>query len=284
MPSASTLRKQIEAVLADRIPAALSPVCRTIRPVAPTGIDAVDELLDGGIPIGAITELAGPECSGRTSLAHSFLACITRSGSVAAWVDVSDTFDPESAAAAGAVLDRVLWVRCGAVATTTHGRTGSRFLREEMYLQPQARGRMTVRESAPWKRLDKALRVTDLLLQAGGFRAIVLDMGSVAAEVAARVPLATWFRYRAAAERSQSSLVLLTGHSCATSSAELLLRFRQGEACDDERTVFTGMKYRVDVERSRFAQATSNVVLLRKPPLREKSAEWRSRPAWAGVR
>src|SRR5579863_10416038 len=65
----------------------------------------------------------------------------------------------------------------------------------------------------------------DLLLQAGGFSAIVLDMAGIAPEHAARVPLATWFRYRAAVERTRASLLLLTQHSCAKSSAELLLRF-----------------------------------------------------------
>ncbi len=52
-----------------------------------------------------------------------------------------------------------------------------------------------------WSRLEQGLRVTDLLLQAGGFSCIVLDMGSLNAEYALRVPLATWFRFRAAAER-----------------------------------------------------------------------------------
>ncbi|MDQ2834513.1 MAG: hypothetical protein M3Y50_12345 [Acidobacteriota bacterium] len=41
--------------------------------------------------------------------------------------------------------------------------------------------------------------VTDLLLQAGGFSAIVLDLGSIAPEHVSRIPLATWFRYGAAA-------------------------------------------------------------------------------------
>jgi hypothetical protein len=50
--------------------------------------------------------------------------------------------------------------------------------------------------------MDQALRAMDLLLQAGGFGAIVLDMESVAPEHVSRIPLATWFRYRAAAERN----------------------------------------------------------------------------------
>src|ERR1700756_4978254 len=113
MPSASAIRLQVEAAIAHRIPSALTPMARVVRPVAPTGVAAVDELLEGGLPIGAISEFVGPESSGRTSLALSFLAGITRAGSVGAWVDVGDGLDPESAAAAGVDLSRLLWVRCG---------------------------------------------------------------------------------------------------------------------------------------------------------------------------
>ncbi len=116
MPSAATIRLQIETALAHRIPSALTPAQRVIRPVVPTGVAPVDELLDGGPPVGAITEMTGPECSGRTSLTFSFLARLTQVSSVCAWIDVSDTFHAESAAAAGIDLARLLWVRCGAVA------------------------------------------------------------------------------------------------------------------------------------------------------------------------
>ena len=61
------------------------------------------------------------------------------------------------------------------------------------------------RSISSWARMDQALRVTDLLLQGGGFSAIVFDLGSLAPEFASRVPLATWFRYRATAERTQAS-------------------------------------------------------------------------------
>jgi hypothetical protein len=109
-------------------------------------------------------------------------------------------------------------------------------------------------------------------------------MAGIAPEFVARVPLATWFRYRAAAERTRASLLLLTQHSCAKSSAELLLRFRPGEARKDERTVFTGIAHRLEVERRRFAQADTNVIPLRKPPQSVNAAQWRSQSAWAGVR
>jgi len=316
---------------------------RVTRPVAPTGIAAVDDLLEGGLPVGALTEFVGQECSGRTSLALTFLAQMTRTGNVCAWIDVCDGLDPESAAATGIDLSRLLWVRCGVSAESARLSPGFRL--PEKYLvpppvkkgfhgcgfgphpqtevkgpseavsdlrrpealaprcaeaqrrikperevllpvspMPAAKLNPRVRSGKPWARIEQALRVADLLLQAGGFAAIVLDMAGIAPEHSARVPLATWFRYRPAAERTQTSLLLLTQHSCAKSSAELLLRFQHGKACDDETTVLTGIEYRMEVERRRFNQVHANIVPMRKPPQRENGANWRSRAPWAGVR
>jgi recombination protein RecA len=351
MPSAAALRLQIETALARRIPSALTPAPKLLRPVAPTGVPSVDALLDGGLPIGAITEMVGPESSGRTSLALSFVAGLTRQGHVGAWIDVSNMLDPESAASAGVDLSRLLWVRCGAAAAQASPSGAYRFaLPEKYFVPPQAKqglhgggcgghprnetkglaeavtgllrpaspapapvsalaprcaepqrrarperevfdppapppipsARPRTRAGKPWPRMEQALRAADLLLQAGGFSVIVLDMASLAPEYAARVPLATWFRYRAAAERTQASVLLLTQHSCAKSSGELLLRFRPGRARDDEATVFTGSVHRLEVERRRFTQTPSNVVPLRKPPQSVSAAEWRSHAAWAG--
>lgn len=345
MPSASAIRLQIEAALAPRIPSALTPMPRVIRAVAPTGVAAVDDLLGGGLPIGAITEFVGPESSGRTSLALSFLSGIMCAGSVAAWIDVSNGLNPESAAAAGVDLARLLWVRCGARSRSTpgpdeeafrlpgkylippqvkkglhgggfgpHPRTEvkglskavSEFLRPEALAprcaepqrrpqperetvapvlpQPAPKANLRMRAGKPWTRIEQALRVADLLLQAGGFAAIVLDMAGITAEHATRVPLATWFRYRAAAEKMQATLLLLTQHPCAKSSGELLLRFQQGNASSDEATVFTGIEHHIEVERRRFTQTSANVISIRKPPQRETGANWRSQSPWAGAR
>jgi hypothetical protein len=112
----------------------------------------------------------------------------------------------------------------------------------------------------------------------------VLDLGSLAPEFASRVPLATWFRYRAASESTQASLLLLAQCGCAKSSAELTLRLDPGGALKDEPTVFTGMTHSVEVARRRFTGAQDNVVPLRKPPQRANAAHWQSRATWAGVR
>lgn len=344
MTLAATLRLQIESTLAHKIPSALTPAPKMMRPVAATGIMPLDDLLKGGLPVGAISELVGAECSGRTSIALSLLAQMTRAGKVCCWIDVSNAFDPTSAAASGVELEQLLWVRCGA--TQPPSRTRSRnfvlpkkylavpavkkglhgggfgshprsevngiseamasFLRPETTTprcaEPQRRvcqkheafeaqdrpasaGIRHSHPSKPWSRMEQALRSTDLLLQGGGFSAIVLDMGGLAPEFVSRVPLATWFRYRGAAERAQSSILLLTQYSCAKSSAELLLRLQPVEALCDEATVFTGIQPRIEVARQRFVQAEkNNIVPLRKPPLSAHSASWQSRTTWAGLR
>ena len=107
MRSAFAIRLQIETALAHRIPSALTPAQKIIRPVVATGVAAVDELLDGGLPIGAITEMTGPESSGRTSLALSFAARVTQEGGVCAWIDACDALQVESAGAAGIDLSRL---------------------------------------------------------------------------------------------------------------------------------------------------------------------------------
>jgi hypothetical protein len=135
-----------------------------------------------------------------------------------------------------------------------------------------------------WGRIEQALKATDLLLQAGGFGAIVLDMGGLAPEHVSRIPLATWFRYRAGAERTQACVVLLTQHACAKSSAGLVLRMASGEEVTAGSTVLAGFERHVEVARRRFAEESNKVVSIRKPPQRAGVAMWRSETTWAGRR
>jgi len=150
--------------------------------------------------------------------------------------------------------------------------------------RPSKRYRPSTHKAKPWSRIGQALRVTDLLLQAGGFSAIVLDLGSIAPEHVSRIPLATWFRYGAAAERSRTSVVLLTQHACSKSSAGLVLRLEAGPPLAGESTVLTGMERHVEVSRQRFTEVSAKVVPFRKPPQRAIGADWQSKTAWAGIR
>jgi recombination protein RecA len=150
----------------------------------------------------------------------------------------------------------------------------------------QGRRGVSSGRARPWGRIEQALRAMDLLLQAGGFGAIVLDMGSLAAEHVSRIPLATWFRYRAAAERTQASVLLLTQHACAKSSAGLVLRLESDGVLTQEATVASGFARRMEVARQRFVEEENaeKVVPIRKPPQRAGVATWQSRTAWAGGR
>jgi recombination protein RecA len=84
------------------------------------GIPSLDALT-GGVPRGALTEIVGPASSGRTSVMFALMAEITRRQEVCALVDVTDSFDPASAEAAGVDLKRTLWVRCGKVSSQESG-------------------------------------------------------------------------------------------------------------------------------------------------------------------
>lgn len=259
MPAATLLRLQIERALEHRFPAALSPAPRTVE-TAPTGIVEVDGLLDGGLPVGAITEIAGPESSGRTSLALAFVARCTREGRPCAWIDTEDALDPESAAANCVVLRQLLWVRCHSNASAA--------------------------KNKPWPRLEQAIRATDLLLQAGGFAAIVLDLAGTAPEHARRIPLATWFRFRQAAARTRSSLVVLGRGACAQSCAAAVLECGSLSARQKGDTVLGGFTYSVSRPTRRFGTTATAPGGMRKGPTtvnpvrRPPVSDWSAACAW----
>ena len=436
MVAASSIRRQIEDALTHRVPGALSPRQRTVVPRVASGVPEIDALLGGGLPVGAITEVIGSSCSGRTSFALAFIAELTSAGQTTAWIDVADALDPESAAAVGVDLNRQLWIRCGSDSkqpkgdlaqpsdvlgllcaetrkNSPSGGGGSPHPRNEIRgmpeaiqallnrpdesgtaqtyypspttrdgenpvearrrrknigtpgmpnrsLQPKANGSIQRRawdrtEQAPTDRqplrrgehfhqqarhpvsimpccaetptmrmqarrgnagytpalnkdallektpvfstktgvkrsgtltaLDQAIRAADLLLSTGGFAALVLDLGSTPAEFASRIPMATWFRFRAAAERSRTTILLLTQHPCARSSAGLVLRLK-ASSVTTAGNLFTGRSYEVSVSRQRFEAVeeqhheVGKVVAMRKPPQSERRATWSRNTAW----
>ena len=262
MPASAAIRLQIERSLQHRYPAALTPSARTIHDVARTGILEVDELLEGGLPVGAISELTGPISSGRTTMALAFLAHRTAEGGVCAWVDTHDTLDPESAAANGVCLNQLLWVRC----RNAPGASGTANPRKHASQQDK-----------PWTRLDQALRATDLLLQAGGFAAIVLDLADVAIEHAHRIPLATWFRFRQSADRTRCSLLVLGRAPYAQSSAAVVLECQPMRAETAGGTVLRGFTHTMQRGRERFSPVTS---IVRKPP----TSTWSVQTQWNATR
>jgi len=154
----------------------------------PTGLAALDRLLGGGLPGGGLSEIAGPASSGRTSLALALLTTTTRAGEAAAFVDAADAFDPTSAQAAGADLERTLWVR-------------TRDRRE-------------------------ALRAAHLLARARGFALILLDLTRSEDPGAPHAEDGSVLRLSRAVSGDRAALVLLGERRRAGSWAELALELR----------------------------------------------------------
>src|SRR5437867_1995625 len=74
-----------------------------------TGSIALDLALGvGGIPRGRITEVFGPESSGKTTLCQHIIAEAQRKGGVAAFIDVEHALDPAYARACGVNVDELL--------------------------------------------------------------------------------------------------------------------------------------------------------------------------------
>jgi RecA/RadA recombinase len=139
---------------------------RDRRTRLPTGAEALDALIGGGWPKGALSELAGGRSTGRTALLLGSLAEALRRGETVALVDVGGTLDARAAARGGVALPRLLWIRCTPA---------------------------------------KALAAAEIVLAAGGFGLVALDLG----EQRVQTPSAAWLRLKRGAEQ-QGTAVLVT--------------------------------------------------------------------------
>lgn len=302
MHSRSTaLRLQVESALAQRVPGALTVRERPAPGVFPTGIAPLDALTGmGGLPRSALTEICGPASSGRTSVLLSLLAQATTRQEACALIDASDAFHPESAAAAGVDLGRLLWVRCSSSNTKTHlpRRTQRNTKVEEGESHPDQSSPGTNNgprfRKKDFDRLEQALKATDLLLQSGGFGLLVIDLADIAPDVARRVPLTSWFRFRRAVEETSTALVVLEQEPFARTCASLVLQLRHKQAkwtsllesefyasaaancaaVPAHTRLLGGLELEVEVTRSRVAA-------MRKP-VGAAAPEISTRTAWAG--
>jgi hypothetical protein len=245
--------------------AGVTPASRlAVRPapeMVSSGIAAMDALT-GGLPRGCLTEICGPASSGRTTLLLAALAAATRRGECCVLVDASDALDPQSAAAVGVELDRLLWVRC--------------------------------RENSPERSLEQLLRATDLLLESGGFGLITLDLGDLPEQAARRIPLTTWFRFRRAVEHTRTVLLAVERQSIAGSCSSLLVKLglvkmgviKMGESenqasepsMDSQNSLPTHAQLLTELE------ITAELVRSRldRKPVRSAEITFASKTAWAG--
>jgi hypothetical protein len=152
-------------------------------------------------PRGRISEIVGTRSSGRTSVLHALLAASTGCGEYAALVDTKDAFDACSAASVGVELSKLVWVRCGGNA-------------------------------------EHALRATDLLIQAGGFGVVALDLAEAVPAALNRIPATAWFRFRRAVESTPTILAVLADRPLAKSCSSLSIK--TPIKMPPHRAVFTG--------------------------------------------
>ena len=196
----------------------------TARPVAverlATGLADLDEALGGGLPRGQISELAALRSTGRTGLACAIAAAATGRGETIAWIDPADTLDPETAADAGVALDRTLWVR--------------------------------PRNTAA------AFRAAEIVVAAGGFGLVVLD-------VDARAASAPWPRLARATERARSTLLVVTARrgtgTFAALGLELTGRRVHWVGGPGRLVVLDGIDARVAVVRSRVGRPGRTLIV-----------------------
>ncbi len=75
----------------------------------PTGSISLDLALGvGGIPRGRVTEIYGPEASGKTTICQHIIAEAQKKGGVAAFIDVEHALDPAYAEKCGVNVDELL--------------------------------------------------------------------------------------------------------------------------------------------------------------------------------
>lgn len=143
-----------------------------------TGIPALDQAI-GGLPLGAITEIvcAAPSCGSHLFIGQ-LLAATGGTGTRAALIDGTDSFDPGSLAED--LLARLVWVRCRTTA--------------------------------------EALQAADLLAHDANLGLLVLDLRRAAEADLRRLPATQWFRLQRAVEPAALALVVATPHACIPSA------------------------------------------------------------------
>ena len=184
---------------------ALPPLQHTdAASVSATDLIALDACLHGGLPRGQLSEIAGARSSGGMTLLLRMAAAATRRGEIAAIVDTLDHLDVASVVAAGVDLDRLLWIRGETTAVTL-----------------------------PERAIDRALKALNLVLQAGGFGLVAIDLADVPPRALNGIPHTTWLRVQRTIEGTDTACALIVAQPLARSAGGLTLSL-------DGRTRWTG--------------------------------------------
>ena len=210
MPATALSREYLASLLRERkldhTVAEWDATSHPARWVVPTGIGDLDTRLEGGLPRGHLSEITGPRSSGRLAIAVSALAGATSRGEAVALIDPLDMFDPVSAS--GVDFQRMLWVRGDA--------------------SSPARVSLSCEYGTLQKSLERAIKALNIVLQAGGFGLVVLDLGEVAGQTIKRLPYTTWLRLHRVIEDSETACLLIGSEPIARSSGGVSVQLSPG--------------------------------------------------------
>jgi recombination protein RecA len=197
--------RKLDVTLTDA-PGALAPPPERLAPIP--GCPDLDAALGGGLRRGHLSEITGAASSGRTTIVVQAMTAAAARGEAVALVDACDTFDPPSAVAHGLDLSRLLWVREAG--------------------------------DAP-----RALKAFSLILQAGGFGLVVLDLADVPAPALRRFPWPTWMRIARIVEGGDTVALLVGADRIARSARGVTVTLDQSparwEGTSPRARLFTGV-------------------------------------------
>ena len=132
------------------------------------------------------------------------LSAATRRDEIVAFVDTFDRLDVESVSAAGVDLNRLLWIRGQSSGLGT--RDSGLGTRDPGWLD---------------RVIDRALKALNLVLQAGGFGIVAIDLIEASPASLRQIPFTTWLRVQRVIEGSDTACVLLTPVPLARSAGGL---------------------------------------------------------------
>jgi hypothetical protein len=174
------------------------------------------------LPKGVLSEIFGCASSGKTLVLQELLASASARGEFCAVVDSRGAFDPLSASRAGVDLRRLLWVR------------GSHHI-------------------------DLAFKAADLILHAGGFGVVVLDLCDAPLRDLNSIPLSYWYRFRLAVENTPTSLIVTGDQPLVKSCARVQLEVKR-ERLLWRGPVFEGIDFEIMPRKARIAMANQDLL------------------------
>jgi len=164
----------------------------------PTHIDEIDDLLGGGLPCRALTEIvAAQPSSGGSLVLNRLLESACKRAGYAALVDTHDHFAPDMIPNK-LILQHLYWVRCCST--------------------------------------EQTLRISDILSNDRNFALLIIDLRQADIRTLANIPANRWYRFQRAIEKNGGTSVALTAQPVIPAATTRLELTRTFHLSDLERT------------------------------------------------